>query len=119
MIQNFPITDTGVTNDHTMFGLNLSGTRGKTLRQNIYRVSMYYIAVSRGFLKLHNFVTFMGDLMFVNNIHFLIAIYFGIKFVTVEYVRNHTAKELSKYFKEVMIIYYGCSMIVHNFLMDM
>ena len=40
MIQNFPITDSDVTNSNTIFGPNLAGTRGKIVQQNMDRVDM-------------------------------------------------------------------------------
>ena len=51
MSQNFHITDSDVTNDHTMFSPNLSGTRVNKVRQNPDRVVMYYVSVPREFLK--------------------------------------------------------------------
>ena len=60
---------------------------------------MDYIDVPRDFLKLHNFVTLMADIMFVNGAPFLIAVSCGIKFVMVKHITTHTDKKLSKYFK--------------------
>ena len=72
IIQNFPITTSEVTNSHTVFDRNLTGTRGKTVRQNPDRVVMGYVAVPKYFLKQHKFVTIMADVMFVNNTSLLI-----------------------------------------------
>ena len=47
MIQNSPITDSGITNAHAMFSLNLAGSRGNTVRHNMYRLVMYYVAVPK------------------------------------------------------------------------
>ena len=58
---------------------------------------MDYIDVPRDFLKLHNFVTLMADIMFVNGAPFLIIMSCGMKFVTVERILTHTSNLLSKY----------------------
>ena len=97
MMQNFPITASAVTNAHTTFGNNLAGTRGNTVRQNLDRVVMDYVAVPRVFLKLHKFVTVVTDLMLVKNVVFLISMYCGIKSATIEHMTTRTAKKLSKY----------------------
>ena len=78
-----------------------------------------YVAIPRDFLALHRFVSLVADVMFVNNIPFLITIYRGIKFVTVEYLRSLTDKELSKKLRRVMKLYGRGSMIVQTILIDM
>ena len=99
MSQNFHITDSDVTNDHTIFSPNLSGTRFNKVRQNPDRVVMYYVSVPREFLKLYKFVTLVADVIFVNITPLLITISYGIYFVTVQHVPSLTAKKLSKYLK--------------------
>ena len=47
------------------------------------RVVMDYVAVPKDFLKLHNFVTLVGDVMFLNGAPFLITMSRGKKMVTV------------------------------------
>ena len=64
-----------------------------------------YVAIHRDFLALHRFVSLVADVIFVNNIHFLITMSHGIKFVTFEYTSYLTAKELSKKLKRVMKLY--------------
>ena len=49
MIQNWPITASDITSSHTIFGSNLAGTRGNTVRQNPDRVVMYYAALPKDF----------------------------------------------------------------------
>ena len=83
MIKKCPITSSGVINAPTMFGPNLSGNRGNTIRHKPDRVVMDYLAVPKCFLKLHRFVTLLEYLMFVSDAPFLITMSRGIKFVTV------------------------------------
>ena len=49
MIQNWPITASDITSSHTIFGSNLAGTRGNTVRQNPDRLVMYYAALPKDF----------------------------------------------------------------------
>ena len=73
MIQNLSIDDSGVTNDHIMFGENIYGAV-KTFKQNPDRGVMEYVSVPRKFLRLNKFITLMEDVMFVNVIPFLVTI---------------------------------------------
>ena len=97
MIQNWPINASNVTNDHTIFGTNLAGTRGKKVRQNPDRVVMDCVAVPKDILKWHKFINLVKYVMFVNGTPFLITMSHGIDFVTVEQVLTRMDKKLSKY----------------------
>ena len=97
MIQNCPITASDVINYHTIFCLNLAGTRGNTVQQNLYRVVMDYVDVPKDFRKLHKFVTLVEDVVFVNDVPFLITVSQCIKFVMVKHISTRTANQLSKY----------------------
>ena len=88
MIQNWPITASEVTNNHTMFVPNLAGNRGKTVWQNTDRAVTDHVAVPRDFLKLHKFVTIVADVMFVNDTPLLITMSRSINYVTVKHVPN-------------------------------
>ena len=63
------------------------------------RVVIYYITVTRDLLKLHKFVTLVENVMFMNGTQLFITMSNGIKFVTVQHVVTHTAKQVSKYLK--------------------
>ena len=56
-----------------------------------------YVSVTNYFIRLHKFVTIVEDVMFVSGAPFLITMSHGIKFVTVEQILTHTAKQLAKY----------------------
>ena len=88
MIKNCPITASTVTNAHSMFGSNFSGTRGKKIQQNTDRVVMDYVAVHRDLLKLHKLVIIVADVMFVNNAPLLIGMSHGVKLVTIKNVQT-------------------------------
>ena len=82
-LTDFLVTIPDMNNTHTIFGPILGGTRGDTVRQKLEHVTPDYVAIPRDFLALHRFVYLVSDVMFVNNIPFLITVSRGIKFVTV------------------------------------
>ena len=75
---------------------------------------MDYVAITRNILVLHKYVTFVEDVVFVNNITFLITMSRGIKFVKVENTPSRTDMQLSEKIKIVMKFYSRDSMIVIN-----
>ena len=91
MIKKCPITSYEITNAHTMFGQNLSGTRGKKFWQNLDGLVMDCIDVTKDFLKLHKFSTIVANLMFVNGTPLWITMSHGLKFVTFEHIPTFTA----------------------------
>ena len=118
-ITNCPVTIPDVNNANKIFGPILGGTRGKTVRQNTEHVATDYVAIPRDFWEWYRFVSLVADVMFVNNITFLITMSRGIKLVTVEYLSFRTPKELSKNLKIVTKLYGRGSMIVQTISMDM
>ena len=67
LIPYFPITTYESTHAKSIFGPNLSGVRGKTVRNKPIRVDTEeYLNIPEDFYKLQNFVTLTSDFMFVN-----------------------------------------------------
>ena len=118
-LTDFPVTISDVNNYHKIFGPILGGIRENTVRHKPEHVMTDYVDIPRDFLVLHRFVSIVTDVIFVNNIPFLITMSCGIKSVTVEYISSHTAKEISKKLKRVIKSYGRGSMIVQTILMDM
>ena len=79
-----------------MFGLNLAGTRGNTVRQKPDRVVMDYVTVPKIFWNLQKFVTIAADVMFLNGAPFLMAISRGVKFAT---AKKYKPVQLSSWLK--------------------
>ena len=113
-----PVTIPDVNNAHKIFGPILGGTRRKTVRQKPEHVTTDYIAIPGDFLVLHSFIYLVADVMYFNNIPFLITMSCVIKFVNVEYLSSCTTEELSKNLKRVMKLYGRGSIIVQTILMD-
>ena len=76
----------GITNTKSIFGPDISGTRGKTSQQK----PESYSEISMDFYKLDNFVTLAADVIFVNGTVLMIPPARKIKFVTGEHVPNCT-----------------------------
>ena len=117
-LDSFHVTILYVENSHKIFRPILGGVSGNNTRQNPEHVTTDYVDIPRDFLALHKYVNLVADVMFVNNIPFLITMSSGIKFVTVEHITIRTSKQLSKDPKIIMKFYARGSMIVKPILMN-
>ena len=118
-LSDCPVSADDITRSHTIFGPDPKGIRGKTTWTPPEHVTTDYVQIPRDFIKLHKYVALVADVMFVNNIPFLITMSRKIKFITVEHIPTRTAKQLSKGLKRVMRLYSRAGMIVQTILMDM
>ena len=108
-----------MNNTHKIFGPILGVTRGNTVRQKPEHVKTDSVDITRDFLALYRFLSLVEDVIFVNNVTFLITMSHGNKSVTFEYLSSRTSKELSKKLKGVIKLYGQGSTIVQTVLMDM
>ncbi len=71
MISNCPVTTNTVKNAQHMFGPDLAGIRGRTVRRPTEYVTTNYVQIPRAILERHQLVTLTVDVMFVNGVPFL------------------------------------------------
>ena len=106
-------------NAHALFGpQRISSIKGKTTRRAPEHVRTDYVAVPRDFLKLQKNVTLVVDVMFVNNLPFLITLSRNIRYITVEHIKTRTVKRLSKAILRVLRLYGRAGLTVQTALLD-
>jgi len=118
MIDDCPIDQNDLKNAHTIFGPDLAGVRGRTVRRKPERVEVRVVAIPRDFLKLHRFLTLTADVMFVNGLPFLLTRSRGVQLITVEYLPRHTAKTIGHKLTRVLQFYSRGGYIIQTALMD-
>ena len=69
-------------------------------------------------IQMHKNVTLVADVMFVCGLPFMITLSRDIRFVTVQYIPNRTAKMLCSALKDVLKLYNRAGFVVHAALMD-
>ncbi len=72
MILNCPVTPNAVQNAHRIFGPDLAGVRGQTVRRLPDSVTTNYVQIPRTLLEWHQRVTLAVAVMFVNGVEALI-----------------------------------------------
>jgi hypothetical protein len=119
MISNCPVTPTAVQNANRIFGPDLAGVRGRTVRRPPDSVTTNYVQIPRALLEQHQRVTLAVDVMFVNGVPFLVSVARGLNLVTAEHMPgSRTAKLLAAGIVCVMDLYSRGGFTVGTVLMD-
>ena len=105
MITNCPVSPATVLNAYSIFGPNLAGVRGQTVRRPPESVTMNHVQIPKALLERHQRVTLAVEVMFVNEVPFLVSISRGLNLVTAEYTPSHMAKQLTAGITRVMDLY--------------
>ena len=93
-MNNYPINVEDVTNEHRIFGPDLEGVRGKTVRHKPYREDTDLIPTPRDLYEIHKFVNLTADGMFINGIVFLTTLSRKTTFINFEHIPYHMAAQL-------------------------
>ena len=117
-LKNCSVVPDNITTARSIFGPNLLGLRGKTVRQRLERVVPEYLDIPRDYYRLHHFVTLTADIMFVNGLLFLITMSRDIRFGTDEHILSRTARQLAKSLMKVVKVYALRGFVVQNVLME-
>ena len=73
MIANCPVTSENTTHAHQLYGENLAGLRGETVQKKPEQVVTDYVQILRDLVQMNKYVTLTADVIFVNNLAFVIA----------------------------------------------
>ena len=119
LIDHCPISITDIKNAHRIFGPDLAGIRGKTVRKTPERVEAEIVAVPRNLVESYKYCTLVADVMFVNGIPFLITRTRGLQLITIEYLPRRTAKYIGHKLNRVLSFYRRAGFVVQLALMDM
>jgi hypothetical protein len=76
-----------ISNADAIYGRDLGGIRGKTVRKKPERVHGETLKIPKDFYKLHYFVTFTADIMYVNGVAFLTTLSRKISLRTAEHIQ--------------------------------
>ena len=85
MISNCPVTTNTVKNAYQIFGPDLAGIRGRTVRRPPESVTTDYVQIPRAILKQHQLVTLAVDVMFVNGVLFLVSATIRLNLVSAKF----------------------------------
>jgi len=93
-LQDCPITPSDIANAHKIFGPDLANIRGKMVHRKPEHVSKEIVDIPRQILSNQKHVTLLADVMFVNQVPFLVSLSRNINLMTIEYVPRCSASKL-------------------------
>ena len=111
MVKGLPITRQDVKLAEKIYGPNVYALKGKTTNRKVDHVVAPITNIPKQLLKKYKNVTLCIDVMFVNNIKFLLTVSQHIDFVTAQYVPS---KKYSGYVKPIEMI---CNMYAARWFM--
>ena len=94
-----------ITNACAIFGPNRSILKGATVRQKPDKVDTEYTQIPRDCYELHKFVTLAADVVFVNDVQFLVTLSRDIRLFTAQFLPYRTAKKLSSLLNNIVKFY--------------
>ena len=118
LIMNCPVSTTAVTNANVIFGPDLAGVRGRTVRRPPDSVRTDYVEIPRAILERYQLVVLTADVMFVNGVPFLVSLARGLNLITVEFLSSRTAKNLARHIDQIAQLYARGGFRVGTVLMD-
>lgn len=94
LIPNCTVTEQDITNAREIFGPDVGSLKGKTVRRKEPHVELRVRPIPDDIMKRHREVVVCFDVMYVNNITFLVSISRALKFCTAEALANRRAATL-------------------------
>lgn len=118
LLQDCPITPSDIANAHTIFGPDLANIRGKTVRRKPHHVSTELVEIPQQILSTQRNVTLSADVMFVNQVPFLVSSSRHINLTTIEFIPRCSASKLGFLLQRIMTVYARAGFTVQTILMD-
>jgi len=91
-----------------IFEKNVGSLQGKRTRKKTSQVVTTTEDVTKRMLEKHGNVILEADIMYVNEVPFVVAISQGINFGTAEILRHEKTATISTFIKLVLQIYHTC-----------
>ena len=112
------VTTADVMVAEDIFGTDMGALKGKTPRRRASKARPKLIHIPNDIRNKIKDVTLCADIMFVNQMRFLITISRDIQFGTVEAMTNRKSKSIAKAIGRVLGIYHRGGYTVHTAKMD-
>jgi len=119
MILNCPITKEDIIHAEDILGPNLSSLKGKTVCKTPERVILNSLDnLPNELLVEHGNVTIAIDIMYINEILFMMTTSCTIHFSTAEMIKNETKSTIIKSIQQIIDTYHGRGLRVKHVLGD-
>ena len=118
-IPNCPVEPRDIRIAENIFGPDIGALKGKTVRRPPSKVNRTpLIPIPSEILSTYGRVTLCADIMYVNNIPFMVTISRNLKFITAEVIKSKTNTVFGQAIKNVLDVYRAGGFDVDILLMD-
>jgi len=118
LLKNCPVSRADVLAAEDIFGPDVGSLKGKTVRRKPHRVRPVFSNLPTEVMARYKDVTLTADVMFVNEIPFLVTKSRNIHLGTVSALENRSSATLMKAIRPVLNIYRRGGFTVRTMLMD-
>jgi hypothetical protein len=105
LIPNCPITVKSFDDSKSIFGPDLAGVRGRTTRSKPAHIHVEYLQIPRSIVDRSQEVILAVNVMFVDEVPFLVSVARGINLITAEFTPVRTAKNLAANITHILQVY--------------
>eukprot|EP00957_Ditylum_brightwellii_P173125 13180004-Ditylum_brightwellii.AAC.1 len=105
LVPKSPVTLKEVKVAEKIYGKDLGSIMGKTTRRKLTQVMTDRIELPKELREIHNKVTIVADLMFINTIPFMVSTSRNIKFVKVQRLLRKSKSNLFEAVRNIMSLY--------------
>ena len=105
MIPNCPMTKADIIRAEDIFGANIGALQGKTVRKKSMRVVTTIHELPMEIIEHHRSVTLKADIVYINEIPFVITTSKSIHFHTAELIKNEKSATIATSIKQVIQLY--------------
>jgi len=105
MIPNCPVTKGNILQAEDLFRKDIGSLQGKTIRRKMGHVATGYKNLPIGMLERHGQVTLETNIMYMNEVPFVITMTCNIHFFTAELIKNERVATIASSIKQVILMY--------------
>jgi len=105
MIPNCPMTKADIIRAEDIFGANIGALQGKTVRKKSTRVVTTIHELPMEIIEHHRSVMLEADIMYINEIPFVVTTSKSIHFHTPESIKNEKSATIATSIKQVIQLY--------------
>ena len=115
---NCPITQRAIHIAKDIYGPNLGSLKRKTICRTLPHLPSGVDPVPSAFLERHPGVTITVDILFINNIPFLLSMSRGLKFMAIEAFLNRQIKTIKEKIRTICTLYHDHGFGVESIYAD-